>query len=274
MLFAILVAIFIVNQQQISIVTDWKWGITHSIIVKYSFAFFYLFPPSSSKLFKTALLFHHKNTTLCTLELLIKGYHWKYYLEGEAGVLHHVYTQIFSPLMSKYSVSGKCSELLMSGVPAPLAASEWSKLGKQQERLHSSLLLDQNPFLRESGFLAAWPVCSWRAVQSVWPSFQKCVYRQINKGHLESLQIWGHWFLHPWLSALLGLLPSGVSVGGRGDRAVRQRAKIHFSSFRSMKGSGEFVPFLPLCHVCLLLILITDVCCSKYYLLFFSQGNL
>lgn len=37
-----------------------------------------------------------------------------------------------------------------------LAASEWSKLGEQQERLLSSLLFDQNPFLRRSGFLAAW----------------------------------------------------------------------------------------------------------------------
>lgn len=156
-----------------------------------------------------------------------------------------------------------------------LAASELSRLGKQQERLLSSLLLDQNPFLRESGFLAAWLVCPWRAVQSVWPFFQKCAYRQIKHG--PPLQIWGHWFPLQCLSALLGwcpgLLPSGVSVGSRGDRAVCQRMKIHFSSFTSMKGTGQFAPFLPLCPF-FLCVLITNVCCSKYYLLFFSQSNL
>lgn len=160
-----------------------------------------------------------------------------------------------------------------------LTASELSKLGKQQERLLSSLLLDQNLFLRESGFLAARPVCPCRAVQSVWPFFQKCAYRQIKQG---SPRIFAG--LGTLISLSMVVSSAGVASWGCSPLTLVWEAgvtepltkglKYTLAQLGLWKALGNLFPSCNFAPSFLLCVLNTNVCCSKYYLLFFSQGNL
>lgn len=175
--------------------------------------------------------------------------------------LFHVGVQAFPSCISKYSGSGKHSELLIYGASLreALAASELSKR-------EVALLLDQNPFLKVHGSLAAWCVCvSLESSLEHLTFFLSKVCFWANKSRAVcNICRSSDFFFSSGGADTRDCYHAGVSPGSKGYSAISQKVERLILAHLGLQ-KIQFVPFLQLCQI--FFNVCVNYCCILKYIL-------